>query len=206
MKIDGFNGKFQQGGAATATPAAAGAQTPPVRPATQPSGAAQPLRRSVPLRTFGVKEAMNEVMEEAAHLEKPAAYAAESHRVKAKDSFTAEQVSAALRQYVGTLRSDQAVKVALTSHRPRVEGFVITLEVDNDFLLERVNDLQASLADFLSRQLNNGYITLNVKVYVEPTDGKEEKRLFTAKDKLDYFLSKNPAVAELKSLFGLELE
>ena len=149
---------------------------------------------------------MSEMRLESSQAGKPEAHAAESRRVSAKDAFTAEGAAAALRRYAGGLSSDQALKVALTSHAPKVEGFVITLAVDNDFLLGRVNDARASLLEFLAKELNNGYITLNATVYVEPADGKEEKRLFTAKDKLDYFLGKNPAVAELKSLFNLELE
>ena len=149
---------------------------------------------------------MNEIRSESERGEVAARRPEEGGRVKAKDSFTEENVAAALQRYVGSLRADQAVKVALTSHRPKVNGFVITLEVDNDFLLERVNDIQPQLLDFLMKQLNNGYITLNITVYVEPSDGKEQKRLFTAKDKWEYFVEKNPAVADLKSLFGLELE
>ena len=37
-------------------------------------------------------------------------------------------------------------------------------------------------------------------------DGKEKKRLFTAKDKFEHFMGLNPAVGELKNLFGLEIE
>lgn len=128
------------------------------------------------------------------------------HQVKSRDAFSAENVKAALQVYVSTLKADHAVKVALTSHSPKVEGFVITLEVDNDFLLDRVSDLQPYLLSFLEKQLNNGYISLNVNLYVEPSDGREQRRLFTSKDKLEHFIAMNPAVNELKTLFGLELE
>ena len=130
----------------------------------------------------------------------------EDNRVKAQSEFTVADVTSALETYVATLREDTAVKIALTSHSPKVQGFVITLEVDNDFLLSKVTDIHPYLLSFLAKRLNNGFITLNVQVYMEPENGEEKRRLFTAKDKFDHFVQINPAVSELKALFGLEIE
>ena len=130
----------------------------------------------------------------------------EDNRVKAQSEFTVADVTSALETYVATSREDTAVKIALTSHSPKVQGFVITLEVDNDFLLSKVTDIHPYLLSFLAKRLNNGFITLNVQVYMEPENGEEERRLFTAKDKFDHFVQINPAVSELKALFGLEIE
>ena len=130
----------------------------------------------------------------------------EDNRVKAQSEFTMADVISALETYVATSQEDTTVKIALTSHTPKVQGFVITLEVDNDFLLSKVTDIHSSLLTFLTKRLNNGFITLNVQVYTEPENGEEKKRLFTAKDKFDHFVEINPAVSELKALFGLEIE
>ncbi len=130
----------------------------------------------------------------------------EDNRVKAQSEFTVADVTSALETYVATSQEDTAVKIALTSHSPKVQGFVITLEVDNDFLLSKVTDIHPYLLSFLAKRLNNGFITLNVQVYMEPENGEEKKRLFTAKDKFDHFVEINPAVSELKALFGLEIE
>ena len=130
----------------------------------------------------------------------------EDNRVKAQSEFTVADVTSALETYVATSREDTAVKIALTSHSQKVQGFVITLEVDNDFLLSKVTDIHPYLLSFLAKRLNNGFITLNVQVYMEPENGEEKRRLFTAKDKFDHFVQINPAVSELKALFGLEIE
>ena len=130
----------------------------------------------------------------------------EDNRVKAQSEFTVADVTSALETYVATSREDTAVKIALTSHSPKVQGFVITLEVDNDFLLSKVTDIHPYLLSFLAKRLNNGFITLNVQVYMEPENGEEKRRLFTAKDKFDHLVQINPAVSELKALFGLEIE
>ena len=130
----------------------------------------------------------------------------EDNRVKAQSEFTVADVTSALETYVATSQEDTAVKIALTSHSPKVQGFVITLEVDNDFLLSKVTDIHPYLLSFLAKRLNNGFITLNVQVYMETENGEEKRRLFTAKDKFDHFVQINPAVSELKALFGLEIE
>ena len=88
----------------------------------------------------------------------------EDNRVKAQSEFTVADVTSALETYVATLREDTAVKIALTSHSPKVQGFVITLEVDNDFLLSKVTDIHPYLLSFLAKRLNNGFITWNRKM------------------------------------------
>ena len=118
----------------------------------------------------------------------------EDNRVKAQSEFTVADVISALETYVATSQEDTTVKIAFT------------LEVDNDFLLSKVTDIHPYLLSFLTKRLNNGFITLNVQVYTEPENGEEKKRLFTAKDKFDHFVEINPAVSELKALFGLEIE
>lgn len=96
--------------------------------------------------------------------------------------------------------------MALTSHPPKVNGFVVTIEVDNEFLMAKMNELHQRILSYLAERLNNGCITLNIELYKETDDGKEKKRLFTAKDKFEHFMGLNPAVGELKNLFGLEIE
>ena len=128
----------------------------------------------------------------------------EDNRVKAQSEFTV--ADSALESYIATSKEDTTVKIALTSHTPKVQGFVITLEVDNDFLLSKIEEMRPYLLSFLTQKLNNGFITLNVQVYTESENGEEKRRLFTAKDKFDHFVEINPAVSELKALFGLEIE
>lgn len=130
----------------------------------------------------------------------------EDNRIKARSEFTVADVTSALETYVVTSQEDTTVKIALTSHTPKVQGFVITLEVDNDFLLSKMEEIHPCLLSFLTKRLNNGFITLNVQVYTEPENGEEKRRFFTAKDKFDHFVEINPAVGELKALFGLEIE
>ncbi len=199
MKIEGFNGKFQQanGGVVAA---------PPVE-APHAETTKKPIYKPENIHSFNLKKALEETKEKANDQQDGQGLRTEDNRVKAQSEFTAADVTAALESYITTLGDeDKATKIALSSHAPKVEGFVITLEVDNDFLLTRTMDLHPVLLSFLMKKLNNGFITLNVQIYVDKNDGEEKKRLFTAKDKFEHFASINPAVGELKALFGLEIE
>ena len=127
-------------------------------------------------------------------------------QVSAREPFQATDVTRVLQDYVVGLKDDHRVRVGLTTHAPKVEGFVITIEVDNDILLREMMELQPRLLSFLMKHLHNGGIVLNFKLYMQQVNDSDAKRLYTAKDKFDYFLEMNPAVGELKKLFGLELE
>ena len=198
MKIADFNGKFQQSGGGTTAPVAG--EKPSV-----PAGKTNTYKVEPP-HSFKLKMAMAETRESLQVRQEEGGAKVEDNRVKAQSEFTVADVISALETYVATSQEDTTVKIALTSHTPKVQGFVITLEVDNDFLLSKVTDIHPYLLSFLTKRLNNGFITLNVQVYTEPENGEEKRRLFTAKDKFDHFVEINPAVSELKALFGLEIE
>lgn len=159
------------------------------------------------IHSFNLKKALEETKEKHNEPRERQSVKTDDNRVKAQSEFSLADVSGALETFLATLgEEDKAAKSALLSHAPKVEGFVITIEVDNDFLLTRVMDLHPALLSFLMKKLNNGYITLNVQIYVEKNNGEEKKRLFTSKDKFEHFVTINPAVGELKALFGLEIE
>lgn len=200
MKIDGFNGKFQQSGGGVITAAA------PEEVTRVENTVKKPVYKPDNIHSFNLKKALEETKEVAKELPDEQHTSADDNRVKAQSEFSAADVSAALDAYIASLGEDKTVRIALSSHIPKVDGFVITLEVDNDFLLTKVVDLHSALLSFLMKKLNNGFITLNEQIYVEKNDGEEKKRLFTAKDKFEHFATINPAVGELKALFGLEIE
>ncbi len=55
------------------------------------------------------------------------------------------------------------------------------------------------------KNLKNGYVTFEFKLFDSNTT-QEEKKLFTASEKFEHFMKLNPVVADLKNIFGLELE
>lgn len=200
MKIDGFGGKFQQAAGDGGVAASGGV--------TVSSGGAKPsVPKAEQIHSFRLKLAMEESREDLKTQQAGTETKVETNRVKARSEFLAADVTSALEAYVATLEEkDKAVRFALASHPPKVDGYVIRLEVDNDFLLAKVMELHPYILSFLMKKLNNGFISLDAQVYADPDEGQDKKRIFTAKDKFEHFLALNPVVGELKSLFGLEIE
>ena len=80
---------------------------------------------------------------------------------------------------------------------------------DNKILLSLDNSLQASalveykehLMQYLRKELNNYDLVLESKIVVN-----KEKLLYTSQDKYDHLVKKYPALSELKTRLGLELD
>ena len=189
LKIDNFGGKFQQG---------EGVALPVEKPRVQSAPKVSAIH------SFKLKEAMAEA-KDYVEIQKVTEVEKVEKKIKAQDAFDTKAVSVVLSSFVDD-SAGEAIRVALTSHTPKVNGFVITLEVDNEFLLAKMNDLHPQIIAYLTERLNNSFITLNFELYKETGNDRENKRLFTSKDKFEHFVKLNPAVGELRSLFGLEIE
>lgn len=125
--------------------------------------------------------------------------------VEGDEPFDERQVTAAFEAYIAKHKTESAITVALTAHKPEIQGNSVVVEVDNQLQIDKLELIKISLQNVLMRALNNGRITLEFKIF-DNSDGKEKEKLFTAAQKFDHFMKLNPVVAELKSIFGLELE
>ena len=108
-------------------------------------------------------------------------------------------------KYITEHTPEQTVSIALKTHRPVIEGEKIVLLVDNQIQLEKVEAIRMHLQNMLMKNLKNGYVTFEFKLFDSNTT-QEEKKLFTASEKFEHFMKLNPVVADLKNIFGLELE
>ena len=122
-------------------------------------------------------------------------------KVEARDVIDERKVVAALERYIQDHRPEPTVAIALKTHRPEIDGENIVLAVDNQLQ----QDLKMHLRNVLMKLLNNGFITLSFKLF-DDQNSTEEKKLFTAGEKFQHFIELNPVVADLKSIFGLELD
>lgn len=126
-------------------------------------------------------------------------------QIEAREVFGSDKVVAALDAYIGAHALETTVAIALKTHTPVVQGEDIVLEVDNKLQYEKVEAIKSSIQNALMKHLNNGHLSLALRFF-DDTKGKEERRLITSQDKLDYFIKENPIVAEMKKMFGLEFE
>lgn len=125
--------------------------------------------------------------------------------LSAHDAFDEVKVKAVFDLFIRQERPETSVSIALTSHNPEIEGDRIIIRADNQLQIEKLEAIRHSLQNMLMRELNNGSVTLEIRIF-ENASGEEERRLITSQDKLAYFIKENPVVAEMSKLFGLELE
>lgn len=126
-------------------------------------------------------------------------------RIEARETIHEAKVVAALEKYVADHRPEPMVSIALKTHRPVIESEKIILLVDNQLQLEKLEALKMHLQNILCKALNNGFLTFEYRLFDSNTT-KEEKKLFTSSEKFEHFVKLNPVIADLKSIFGLELD
>lgn len=125
--------------------------------------------------------------------------------VEAREAIHGPGVVAALEKYIIDHRPDPTVAIALKTHRPLIEGEKIVLSADNQLQMDKLEALKMHLQNALMKSLNNGFIILDFQLFDHQTTN-EEKKFFTGSEKFEHFLQLNPVVADLKNIFGLEIE
>ena len=181
LKIEGFEGKL--GNPAVAAPKVEkSAEKTVVQISARPS------------TSFKIKEPA-EVKEQEAKYEK----------IKSHDAIDEQKVRDAIRHYVENCHPDPIVAVALESHQPIVSGDQIRIFVDNQIQMEKLHAIQMHFSHVLMKTLNNGFLSFDFQLF-DSNKTTEVKKLYTAEEKFNRFVEINPVVAELKKIFGLELE
>ncbi len=77
----------------------------------------------------------------------------------------------------------------------------IEVKVDNRLVLEEMETIKGSIVNTLKLHLHNNAITLAMSVNDQP----QASRILTRREQYEELSKKNPAVAKLQELFGLEL-
>lgn len=194
LKIAGFNGKFRE---PEAEPESVVENVPVVkRPAD--------VNRPRPDSSFKIKDSFRQESQ-VQPVVKVQPVIHQQEKLDTRESFDEAKVVAALEKYITEHTPEQTVSIALKTHRPVIEGEKIVLLVDNQIQLEKVEAIRMHLQNMLMKNLKNGYVTFEFKLFDSNTT-QEEKKLFTASEKFEHFMKLNPVVADLKNIFGLELE
>ena len=97
------------------------------------------------------------------------------------------------------------ISIALKTHQPIIDGDKIVLQIDNQLQIDKLQEIHHHFYMFMCRTLLNGYLTIDYQLF-NPQTTQEEKKLFTAAEKFEHFVELNPVVADLKKIFGLEIE
>lgn len=202
MKIEGFVSKFQ----CTTQIRTENVQVGSQQKETMPTSTVTKSITEKPLSSFRLNAALKSVSDETSiYAAKPQDRVALQDEVEATDRFDSENVHNALNNYINQHKLETAVIIALQAHLPDVSQSMITLFVDNNLQLEKLNQLATHLLNFIKKALNNRLIILQFKLFEESVSN-EEKRYFTSSEKFTHFVELNPVVEELQKLFALEIE
>ena len=196
MKIADFGSKFREPGAA---PEAVAEVVPGSVPKSEPARTNARLDSSFKIKDSLRQESQRQSVVKVYASEEP------SEKVEAREPFDADRVVAAFEGYVAEHSPEQTVVFALRTHRPVVNGESVVLPVDNQLQMDKLGSVKKHLLNVLMKSLNNGFVTLDFTLF-DTGSTQEEKRFFTSGEKFEHFVQLNPAVSDLKRIFGLELE
>jgi hypothetical protein len=116
--------------------------------------------------------------------------------------FTKEALERAWRRFAEDIQDDPHLTNAMKAFPPNMlEDYQIEAVIQNQALEAKLLQLKPELERHLHRQLKNGKIRLRLRMAEE----NENTRPFTARDRLDSMMQKNPHLEKLYRSLGLEI-
>jgi len=109
------------------------------------------------------------------------------------------------KRFVDKIDSPQ-LKSALSTKEPQLKDeWRVEYELDNELQLQRLtDDLKPKLRGYLRRELNNELIDIVLTISAHPDEGPSVP--YTESEKWQALVEKYPALASLKSKFGLDFD
>ncbi len=104
-------------------------------------------------------------------------------------------------QFKSTLGTEKILEQSM-SEPVLKDQHTFEVVVSNSFQERSLKDNGSRIMSFLKDQLKNDQIQMQVRV----SEQEEKKRIYTATDKYNEMIKKNPALEELKRLLDLDLD
>jgi DNA polymerase-3 subunit gamma/tau len=80
------------------------------------------------------------------------------------------------------------------------DGVTVPLTMTNSLQMDKLNEIRVELIQYLRRELHNSRINVTAELVKE----EKQRKLYTASEKLNYLMGKNPQVRMLKEKLGLD--
>ncbi|NPA37900.1 MAG: DNA polymerase III subunit gamma/tau [Chlorobi bacterium] len=170
-----------------------------------------PPKKSEPLKKVKPTTSLNSLINEeqpntgkGTNIEKEKSGSENENEVTGKNNnVDPDMLVSAWDKYLAVKKNDARLYSILSSKKPSIKE-KSALEIEVTFTQKKIiEDLKNEMITFLRKELGNDGVTLDIKDAVVKTEGKD---LFTDEDKLKWMIKENPALAEMKKRFGLELE
>jgi hypothetical protein len=182
---------------------------PPDRIAAVEAVTERPVSRKIaPRGAFSTPSIMDALREEPRHPEKAAMAETDKDQPAQSDNispFSQQELLEAWKFFVGRVDAPQ-LKSALSTREPVLTNKChIEYELDTDLQFTRLtNELKPKLLEYLRQRFGNQSIEIGFTVTVE--NGERPKIPYTEAERWDSLVDKYPALATLKSKFGLDFE
>lgn len=116
--------------------------------------------------------------------------------------FTEKELVAAWNDYCQKLKKEKLLKNTMSLYLPKmVSDVLFEVEVNSEINKQYLTDNSNSILTFLRDKLQNGDITMMIKI----AEGNAIKKALTSREIFDEMTEKNPALQKLSDEFGLEL-
>lgn len=126
----------------------------------------------------------------------------ETEHIQINQPFTKEALHLAWNIFIEGIQEDTHLINAMKAYPPELlDEYQIEVVVQNQPLEKKILDLKPSLERKLQHLLKNNRIQIRVRI----AEIHENLRPYTAKDKLDCMIQKNPNLELMYRTFGLEL-
>lgn len=161
-----------------------------------------------PRGVFSTPSIMDALREEPRHPEKAGIVETGKDipaRIDNAGPFSQQELLGAWKYFVGKVDAPQ-LKSALSAREPVLtDQCHIEYELDTDIQFARLtNELKPELLEYLRQKFGNQSIEIVFKVTVD--NGERPKIPYTEAERWDSLVDKYPALATLKSKFGLDFE
>jgi DNA polymerase-3 subunit gamma/tau len=120
------------------------------------------------------------------------------------ESFTLEQVKNALELFAADLKKKDKISLSTSISGAVLElvGLELTLGVDSKVQMEQIIEISQDLHTNIRQQIRNEGLQIQVILNEEV----QQKGLYTAREKYEHMVQKNPALATFKSKLDLDIE
>ena len=165
--------------------------TPKNTPPPAPSGPA----------SFSIKEQLQVQKQAQPELQKEEKPVEETYK-GANLEFTVEAIKAAWAEYTQTLEHGR-LRSALAAQTPKlISETQMEFFVSNEKQKEKIDEMLPLMNRFLRNTLKNSEATITIVV----NEVKQEKKVYTKKEKYEYLTEKNEVLSKLTQQFGLDLD
>ncbi|WP_461789818.1 DNA polymerase III subunit gamma/tau [Pedobacter sp.] len=120
-----------------------------------------------------------------------------------KQAFTTDQFMACWQAYAQKAKEEDKIHLftLLSSNEPLIDGFHVTVLVENIALESTLQSEKIELLNYLRGNLSN----FDIQIFSKRVEAKQSDRIYTNKDKYAYLVEKNPKLEEFRQKFNLDV-